>query len=148
MLGASFTLDDAEDVAQDAFVELYRQAPRYRYPEPVRPWLYKIAVNKCFDRLRMLQRRPMPGRLHDDDVAVDGPLSSIEADERECRINNAIDGLPPKLKAVFVLRFVDDLAYDEIAKVLKVPIGTVKTWLFRARAALRVQLQEARDNDL
>lgn len=144
MLG-SVSQDEAEDVAQEAFVSAYVHRIDYRSGMAFRPWLYRIAVNRCLDRLRARSRRPEVLADLDRDnepslSAVNEPLSAVLAGEREERLQKAVDGLPPKYRAVFILRHLDDLSYDEIALAMRVPVGTVKTHLFRARAALRHEL--------
>lgn len=135
--------EEAEDVAQETFVAAYDRRASFRRGEPFRPWLYRIAVNRCLDRLRARARRPA---LLDFDSVPEpeepggDPLRSILADERDDRLNDAVAALPPKLRAVFLLRHLDDLSYDEIAVATGLPMGTVKTHLFRARTHLRQAL--------
>lgn len=143
MLGGS--IDEAEDVAQEVFVAAYHARGRYRHGEPFRSWLYRIAVNRCIDRQRARGRRPetraldsTPGELVDPG---EGPLDALLGDERDVRVQNAVDALPAKHRAVFLLRHLDDLSYEEIAAATELPIGTVKTHLFRARAQLRESLK-------
>lgn len=135
--------DEAEDVAQEAFVAAYDKRASFRRGEPFRPWLYRITVNRCLDRLRARSRRPPVsdlGSVPEPGTASAEPLGLILADERDARLQEAVAGLPPKLRAVFLLRHLDDLSYDEIAAATSLPMGTVKTHLFRARAHLRQAL--------
>jgi RNA polymerase sigma-70 factor (ECF subfamily) len=144
MLGS--TPEEAEDAAQEAFVAAYKARAQYRRGEPYRAWLYRIVVNRCIDRRRAESRRPTPMALPEgpaDPVDVaEGPLDSLLADERNERIQGAVDALPDKYRAVFLLRHLDDLSYEEIATAVDLPMGTVKTHLFRARAQLRETLKE------
>ena len=137
-------LDDAEDVAQEAFVAAYDRRATYRaHGEPFRPWLYRIAVNRCLDRLRAQSRRPALveiAALPEPLGTEPDPLDALLLGESEARLQEAVAALPPKLRAVFLLRHLDDLSYDEIAAATGLPIGTVKTHLFRARAQLRQAL--------
>ena len=112
------------------------------------PWLYRIAVNRCLDRLRAESRRParleweaVPEPLH----SQDDPLDCLLASEGERLLEAAVSALPPKLRAVFLLRHLDALSYEEIALATGVPVSTVKTHLFRARVQLRVALSEYLD---
>ncbi|MGO8671653.1 MAG: RNA polymerase sigma factor [Capsulimonadaceae bacterium] len=136
--------DEAEDIVQDALLAAYRSRATYRRGEPFRPWLYRIAVNRCIDRHRAGQRRPSPAAL--DSVAEpvaagdNDPLRAVLADERDVRVQSAVEALPPRYRAVFLLRHLDDLSYEEIATATELPVGTVKTQLFRARAQLREAL--------
>ena len=135
--------DEAEDIAQEAFVAAYDKRATFRRGEPFRPWLYRIAVNRCLDRLRAQSRRPVPVELSlvpEPSLAGADPLEALLAEEGEERLAVAVAALPPKLRAVFLLRHLDDLSYEEIASAAGVPLGTVKTHLFRARAQLRAAL--------
>ena len=137
--------DEAEDMAQEAFVAAYAKRTSFRKGEPFRPWLYKIAVNRCLDRLRALSRRPVTieiGSLSEPKTFGNGPEELLLSTENEARLQAAVAALPPKLRAVFVLRHLDDLSYEEIATATSLPLGTVKTHLFRARAELRTALAE------
>jgi RNA polymerase sigma-70 factor (ECF subfamily) len=137
--------DEAEDVAQEAFVAAYDKRRSYRPDLPYRPWLYRIALNRCLDRLRAHSRGP---RLESWDetlpefVAESGLLTALLTSEREARLEEAVSGLPPMYRAVFLLRTLDDLSYEEIAAATGMPLGTVKTHLFRARALLREALRD------
>lgn len=136
--------DEAEDLVQETFVAAYRARTQYRRGERFRPWLYRIAVNRCIDRQRALGRNPVPVVLDEVVESVDageGPMDALLTDERSARVQAAIAELPPRYRAVFVLRHVDDLSYEEIAVAADLPVGTVKTHLFRARAQLREALK-------
>jgi len=142
---APTSVDEAEDVAQEAFVAAYDKRLSFRRGEPFRPWLYRIAVNRCLDRLRAQSRRPLLLEIAAvPEPAGEGgdPLEALLTEEGEQRLSAAVAALPPKLRAVFLLRHGDDLSYDEIAAAVGVPLGTVKTHLFRARALLRAALSE------
>ena len=135
--------DEAEDVAQETFVAAYDKRNSFRPGEPFRPWLYRIAVNRCLDRLRAQSRRPATveiGSLPEPALSGGDPVQALLSSETEARLREAVAALPPKLRAVFVLRHLDDLSYDEIAAATCLPLGTVKTHLFRARAELRAAL--------
>ena len=135
--------DEAEDVAQEAFVAAYDKRQSFRRGEPFRPWLYRIAVNRCLDRLRAQSRRPASveiGSVSEPAASGADPLQSLLTEEGEARLGEAVTALPPKLRAVFLLRHLDDLSYEEIAVATGVPMGTVKTHLFRARVQLRQAL--------
>lgn len=141
--------EEAEDVAQETFLHTYRALDSFRVEERFSPWIYKIASNLCLDRLR--RQRPMITSL-DEPAGPDGDIPQQVADwstspDKVYELNEirevtqqAISSLPPKYKVVVVLRHLQDLSYDEIAKVLNIPQGTVKTRLFRAREILRRKL--------
>ncbi len=139
--------DEAEDVAQEVFVAAFDKRASFRRGEPFRPWLYRIAVNRCLDRLRSQSRRPATldiGSVPEPSLRGADPIDALLAEEGEARLREAVAALPPKLRAVFVLRHLDDLSYEEIAQASGLPLGTVKTYLFRARADLRAALAEYR----
>ena len=139
------TSDEAEDVAQEAFVAAYDKRESFRRGEPFRPWLYRIAVNRCLDRLRAQSRRPVVVEMTavpEPVLAGGDPVEALLTEEGETLLSAAVAALPPKLRAVFLLRHLDDLTYEEIAIAVGVPLGTVKTHLFRARAQLRAALSE------
>ena len=142
---AGSALDEAEDIAQEAFVSAYDRRATFRRGEPFRPWLYRIAINRCLDRLRAQARRPAPLDITcvpEPILPGSDPLDALLTEEGDARLSEAVAALPPRLRAVFLLRHLDDLSYDEIAAAAGVPLGTVKTHLFRARALLRVSLSE------
>lgn len=151
--------DEAEDVVQEAFVAAYAKRATFRRGERFRPWLYRIVVNRCLDRLRADARRPAASGW-DDLTAAEEPESSAQADgsggdplsvllggERTARMEAAVAALAPRYRAVFLLRHLDDLSYEEIAEATDLPLGTVKTHLFRARAQLRTALKGYLDEE-
>lgn len=131
--------EDAKDIAQETFIKLHRKFSRYSRKKEMRPWLYRIAVNSAIDHLRKRQRK----REIAFDPEIHGPNLAIHArqelDERETSniIMNASQALPPKQKAVFVLRDIEGLAFDEIAKTLKCSHNAVRSHLSHARATLK-----------
>lgn len=142
--------EEAEDVVQETFLNVFRALPNFK-GDRFSPWVYKIASNLCLDFLR--RRRPNTVSL-DAPVGEDGemireipdeaglPEETALAEALGLDIQKAIDSLPPKYRAVIVLRHVEDLTYEEIADILNLPLGTVKTRLFRAREMLRARLAD------
>ncbi|MFN8532263.1 MAG: sigma-70 family RNA polymerase sigma factor [Dehalococcoidia bacterium] len=136
--------DDAADLAQETFIRAYKSLKTFRLDARFSPWIYKIAVNLCLNHRKGKATRP---ELSLDDQVHSGELSpERRAEQRELReqLTEAVAGLPPKYRAAIVLRHVHDLAYEDIAEALGVPLGTVKTWLFRARERLQQQLAPVR----
>lgn len=131
--------EDAKDIAQETFIKLHRKFNRYSRKKELRPWLYRIAVNSAIDYLRRRQRK----KEIEFDPEIHGPQFAIhgkqELNDRETYqiIINASEILPPKQKAVFVLRDIEGLAFGEIAKTLKCSQNAVRSHLSHARAALR-----------
>lgn len=143
--GRTGGLDEAEDIAQETLVAAFDRRATFRHGERFRPWLYRIAINRCMDRLRRDARRPKHTELDNaEPIAAPGaePLAWLLSGEREQRLQEAVAGLPPAYRAVFVLRHLDDLSYEEIAQASGLPLGTVKTHLFRTRALLRQALAD------
>ena len=136
---------EAEDVAQEAFVRAWLALPNFRGQAQFRTWLYRIVTNLCYNRLPRLRRELAAlgeAELPDlpDERQAD-PSAGLEAAERRAFLHRAIDALPESYRMLILLRFQQGLAYEEIAAVVSLPLGTVKTGLFRARARLRQALQ-------
>jgi RNA polymerase sigma-70 factor (ECF subfamily) len=136
---------DAIDAAQDALLSVVRSITRFDGRSSFGTWIYRIATNACLDELRRRRRRPMvglPGDLDDDWESVGRPAfggrGRDPADEATAHVDvdAALRQLAPEHRVALVLRDVCDLTYDEIAVVLDVPIGTVRSRIARGRAAL------------
>jgi len=129
MLGRS---EDARDAAQDAFVSCYRNLSKFRGDAAFSTWLHRIAVNACYDVLR--RRRDVLGL----DEAPEPPPAADHGDAvtTSVDVRRALLAIPDEFRTVLVLHDIQDLGYDEIARILEVPVGTVKSRLHRARVAL------------
>jgi RNA polymerase sigma-70 factor, ECF subfamily len=143
--GLTRNAGDADDLAQETFVRAWQALDRFRVGEPFYPWLSRICVNLAFSLFRRRKRRPEEsiepmleaGRqfgLEDD------PAEHAATRERDARLAAAFAELSPDHQAILALRAVEDLSYDEIARVLGVPPGTVMSRLSRARAELKTRL--------
>jgi RNA polymerase sigma-70 factor (ECF subfamily) len=142
---------EAEDLAQEAFVRAWLALPNFRGQAQFRTWLYRIATNLCYNRLPRLRRELAAlGEAELPDVPdtqgasgaerTGDPAAAVEAAERRAHLHRAIEALPESYRVLILLRFQQELPYEEIASVLSLPLGTVKTGLFRARARLRQAL--------
>jgi RNA polymerase sigma-70 factor (ECF subfamily) len=126
----------ALDASQETFLTLYRKAGQYRGSAAVGTWLYRIAVNTCYDQLRRQQRRPvvpLPEHLDPSDPAAQDGFESVDL---RPSVEAALASLTPEFRTVVLLSDVEGLSLPEVAAVLKVPVGTVKSRLFRARRQL------------
>lgn len=136
---------EAEDVAQEAFIRAYRSLPTYRGDGPFGAWLWRIAL-----RLAIARARQRPALLRADDPRAEGwlphsaargdPVGSLLRDEQRQEIARAIASLPLEQRRVIALRFFSELSLDEIASGTGAPLGTVKSRLHRALAHLRDNL--------
>lgn len=134
--------DRAEEVAQDAFVRLYRNADQYRQQEKLGPYLFRIATNLVVSEIRRERRWSLLlPRLHASTrTSEPSPDSRLFANEIQRQVSAAIDRLPVNFRAPLVLFEIEEWSYDEIAKALDVRVGTVKSRISRARDLLRRQL--------
>jgi RNA polymerase sigma-70 factor (ECF subfamily) len=141
--------DEAMDAVQETFVKAYQAAPRWDPVAEVAPWLSRIAVNHAIDCYRRRRRRrqteePLVADVEDHDARwkAAAPSPENEASGREIgkRIAAALKTLPEKQRAIFVLRHYDERTLPEIADVLGMSLGTVKSSLHRAIARLRDRL--------
>jgi RNA polymerase sigma factor (sigma-70 family) len=121
---------EAEDVAQEVFVRVFRSLHRWDKTRPLKPWIIGITVNRCRTFLAKRARRPeLADYLHD--IAVGPPADDSAELVREIRA--ALDQLRPEFRSAFLLFHERGLPYETIAKALDRPVGTIKTWLHRAR---------------
>lgn len=132
----------AEEVAQDAFVRLYRNASKYREQERLGPYLFRIATNLVVTEMRREKRWSLLlPRLHaSTNQTAPSPDSGLLVDEIQRKVNTALERLPLKYRAPIVLADIEEWSYDEIARALDCRVGTVKSRIFRGRELLRRQL--------
>jgi RNA polymerase sigma-70 factor (ECF subfamily) len=141
--------DDALDVAQDALLRFFTSLDRFQPSRPLRPWLATIVRNRARDLLRRRRRHRLEplegpeGTMRPEVVDTSpGPEAGAARRELQVRLWKALSALNEAQREILVLRDYQDLTYDEIARVLAVPIGTVMSRLHRARRALRERLEE------
>jgi len=137
--------EDAQDLLQDTFFRAYRKLNRFHGESSFYTWIYRIAVNLALSGRR--RRRPLRSIGEDGfrsepvaDPRDCDPTLPLERIEREQIIQNALDALAPDHRAVVVMKEYDGLRYEEIAAVLNIPVGTVRSRLHRARCELRESL--------
>ncbi len=133
---------DAEDAAQEAFVKAFRGLRQYRGEATFETWLYRIATNAAIDLVR--RRPPAPASSLDEaaGVVTDSLETDMERHEIHRRVQWALQTLSPEHRAIVILRDLRGFSYDEIACILRVPPGTVRSRLSRAREALRPLLKD------
>lgn len=151
MLG---NVEDAEDVAQEVFVSVFKGLSSFRNDSNLRTWIYRIALNHSRNRLRARARRGWGthDRVDDDtmDEAYDASPASVQGDpvraaerrETAAHVRRGLDGLPEGSRELLIWRDLEGRSYEDIAEMLDVPIGTVKSRIYRARAALRGSMKD------
>jgi RNA polymerase sigma-70 factor (ECF subfamily) len=150
--------DEAEDLAQEVFVQVFKAIDQFRGDSKLSTWIYRIAVNLCKNRSKYLSRRHAGEQDDVDAMAERAPLTAakgvsvgdisrpdelVEGMQLEMVVKRAIAKLEPEFREVLVLRDVEDLSYEEIAAVTGLPDGTVKSRIHRARAQLRALVEAA-----
>lgn len=149
---------DASDIVQEVFLKVFRNIGSFRGNSSLKTWIYRIAVNEAYNHRRWFSRHqrqevalgPEPGVPSYADTLADAGRSPFDqAADREARalVEEALEKLNPKFRAAVVLRDIEDLSYEEIAAVLEVTLGTVKSRILRGREALRKTLEGRLDED-
>lgn len=129
---------DAEDVVQETFLRALRGIHGFDGSRSLRPWLLGIAANRCRTALARRTRRPLP--VDTTDEQVDPRPGLDDPDDLAGELERALDRLRPEYRLVFTLFHEQGLPYEEISQATGRPIGTVKTWLHRARAEMATYL--------
>jgi RNA polymerase sigma-70 factor (ECF subfamily) len=150
---ARYIRDAAEvaDVTQEAFIRAYRALPSFRGESAFYTWLYRIAINTAKNYLVAQDRRP-PGSDVDAEEAEQldlgvrmkdqtTPENYLQEEEIVLAIRDALEALPEDLRTAITLRELEGLSYEEIAKAMECPIGTVRSRIFRAREAIDARLK-------
>jgi len=137
--------EEAAEVSQEVFLSAFRATGQFRGDANFSTWLYRIAINHASTRRKTLnsrQRKVVPiesaDSLHDPEP---GPLEILERQEIREKVQFALNQLEPDDAAVILLRDMQDVSYSEVAHVLQIPVGTVKSRLHRARQALKSRLK-------
>jgi len=150
--------DEAEDMAQEVFVQVFKAIGQFRGDSKLSTWLYRIAVNLCKNRLKYLSRRHSDAQDEFETVAEHAPLSSskgvtyggvarpdqvLEGYQVERIVQRCMAEIEPEFREVLVLRDVEDLSYEEIAEITGLADGTVKSRIHRARGLLKQKVEQA-----
>lgn len=131
----------AADLAQEIFVKIHRELGRFQFESKFSTWLFRVVVNHAINKANEVARH---ARIHDK-IAREGPGprgGTKEGRPLDEQVHRAIQQLSPKLRAIVGLRYLDGLSYEEIAEVLEISIGTVKSRLFLAHETLRPMLKD------
>ncbi len=137
---------DRQDLCQDVFMKIHQNLASFRRESKVSTWVARIAHNHC---LNFLEKKKVPlfDDLTENERSVDGvvgpaptPAQCAERNDLATRLRHEIDQLPPQYRTIVTLYHLDDMSYREIGKVTGLPDGTVKSYLFRARKALKERL--------
>ncbi len=150
--------EEAEDLAQEVFVQIFKAIDQFRGDARLSTWIYRIAVNLCKNRSKYLSRRHANKQ---DDIEALGdraPMSTAKGTtagsiarpddllvgmQVERVVQQAIDSLEPEFREALILRDVEDLSYEEIAQITGLPDGTVKSRIHRARTQLKAAIERA-----
>lgn len=147
---------EVEDVTQEAFIKAYRALPSFRGESAFYTWLYRIGVNTAKNYLVSQGRRaPTTTEFDSEDAEsfeegdqlrdINTPERMLLSKQIGSTVNSAIEALPEELRTAIVLREIEGLSYDEIAKIMECPIGTVRSRIFRAREAVAERLRPLLD---
>jgi len=148
---------DALDASQETFGILFRRLGEFRFESRFSSWVYRIAVNASIDVRRRQRSRRLTsiealqesveerGKFELADPAVEMPSASASRRELELEIQRAISRISPKFRTVIVLRYIENLSYEEVAETLQISLGTVKSRLARAHEALDKELTPVLD---
>jgi RNA polymerase sigma-70 factor (ECF subfamily) len=139
---------DAEELCQDTFVRFLAKIGEFRGGSSLYTWLFRIAMNLALShrrrggKVRLVPLEARAGQEEDLARAISDPrqatpAAQVERTEEHQRVLAALEGLEQEFRAVVVLRDVEGMDYEQIAQVLNVPVGTLKTWLYRARGEVR-----------
>ncbi len=143
--------DLADDVFQNTFVQIFNKVHHFQADRRARPWIYAIATNQAIDALRREKRHDAlqlavegddhagPGMQLFASLEADGPgpLEAMQADERRRFVRASVDSLPEIWRGVVILAYYQELKYQDIADILKIPVGTVKSRLHTALGKLQ-----------
>lgn len=146
-------VEDARDAAQEIFLKVFASLNSFRGESRFTTWLYRIATNECINRLkrpRFLSLEELKREYENERKPIEppqfidtSPLPEELAERHEIQklVHKAIDELPDHYRLVITLRHFQGFSYDEISEALDLPVGTVKTYLFRAKKTLKTKLQ-------
>ncbi len=148
--------DEAEDMAQEVFVQIFKAVSTFRGESKLSTWIYRVSVNLCKNRMKYLSRRHADGEDELEPAAERAPLDEakgvtfgdvaqpdhlVEGYQLERVVQICISELEPDFREVLILRDVEDLSYEELSEITGLPDGTVKSRLHRARSMLKASVE-------
>lgn len=133
---------EAEDIAQEAFIKVYKARKSYKPTAKFTTWLHRIAVNICLNSIRDRKHSPVVGIAEDDLLkgAVSKPQEKSETDELKEIVKSAVMSLPDNQKMAIILSKYEELSYNEISDVMELSVEAVKSLIFRAKDVLKEKL--------
>ncbi|MFT3739607.1 MAG: RNA polymerase sigma factor [Breznakibacter sp.] len=147
--------EDAEDVAQEVFLEIYRSLDKFRGEASLSTWIYRIAVNRCMDMMRMKKRKKRSlfafQPKSNDELERLQPTNSqhphwlMEENERNMLLNQAIEQLPERQKIAFNLAKIEGMKQERVAEIMDTTVGSVESLLIRAKRNLKEMLMKELD---
>lgn len=140
--------EDALDLTQEIFLKAYKNINKYNFKSQFSTWLYKLAINVCIDELRKRKKsnEVLTDATLDDRKSGNTPEDIVLSEEQESLIWKALDSLREKERSVIVLREMEGLSYEEIAKILKCSMGRVKSRIHESREKMRKALEKISDS--
>lgn len=139
--------EEANEITQEAFLAAWQGLPSFRGDARFSTWLYRIAYNCCLKQLELRKRdRALQVAMQAEQVLAQESFdeyaaAELDAEDRQELVRSQLSTLPAKYRVVLVLRHLQEMTYEEIAEILKMPVGTIKTHLFRARNLLKERLE-------
>lgn len=145
--GFTGSSEDAEDLAQDIFIEVFNSINKFKARSSLSTWIYRIAVNKSLNYIRDRKKRKYEmyspsGDMDNDSHQADSPDYRLMQKDHAYALHNAIDSLPAAQRTAFILNKYDDLKYAEIAEIMNTSISSVESLLFRAKRNLQKRLHD------
>ena len=132
--------DQALDATQETFLTTFRKAGQFKGNSALGTWIYRIAVNTCYDQLRKQKRRrtdPMPDHVDPADYSAQ---DAVDAAALRPEIQRALAAIPEDFRTVVILSDIEGMGLPEVAEILEIPVGTVKSRVFRGRRLLAGEL--------
>src|SRR6266487_695653 len=139
--------EEANEITQETFFAAWQGLPSFRGDARFSTWLYRIAYNCCLKQLEQrkrdlaLQAAVQAEQFFQEECCDERAAEELEAHERQALVREHLSLLPAKYRIVLILRHLQELTYEEMAEILAIPIGTIKTHLFRARNLLKERLE-------